>query len=191
MRSCDDRRSLMVRRVKGLSVTGAEATLLALAHELGSEAFEIACEDARRRQLPSIPALHAYLDRFAQRGRPGVTPMRRLLAELDPTHPSRSALEVKTRRLLVAHGITGFVREFPLGWNGRTHLFDFAFPAQKVILETNGRRWHDDAADFEHDHEKWSVPGRHGYRLVLATWVNVTQRPGELVDELRSTLSAR
>jgi hypothetical protein len=63
-------------------------------------------------------------------------------------------LEVKTRRLLVAHGITDFVREYPLEWCGRTYRFDFAFPARRLILETNGRRWHDDPKDYERDHEK-------------------------------------
>src|SRR4051794_26080213 len=61
-----------------------------------------------------------------------------LLGELDPKHPSRSTLEVLTRRLLVAHGITEFTREFPLAWMGRSSLFDFAFERQRTILETNG-----------------------------------------------------
>jgi len=76
---------------------------------------------------------------------------------------------VKTRRLLAANGITDYVRETPLAWEGREHHYDFGFERARVILETNGRRWHDDPNDFEHDHEKWSVPGRHGYKLVLAT----------------------
>ena len=113
--------------------------------------------------------------------------MRRLLDQLDPKHPSRSTLEVKTRRLLVAHGITDFAREFPLDWNGRTYRFDFAFEAERTILETNGRRWHDDPADYEDDHEKWSVPGRHGYLLVLATWDKVTKHPIKLLEELATT----
>jgi hypothetical protein len=178
---------LMVRRYKGFRVTGVEATLVALAAVLDEEAFEIACEDARRRQLTSIPALRAYVERHGRAGRPGVTALRRLLRELDPAHPARSTLEVKTRRLLVAHGVTDFVREFPLAWNGRTHHFDFAFTEQRTILETNGRRWHDDAADYEHDNEKWSVPGRHGYRIVLATWDKVTRGPEQLLRELAAT----
>jgi hypothetical protein len=93
-------------------------------------------------------------------------------------------------RLLVANRLTGFTRELPLTWEGRTYFFDVAFERQRVILETNGRRWHDDARDYEFDHEKWSVPGRHGYRLVLATWGKVTRAPQELVRELTSTLSA-
>src|SRR5262245_48998047 len=60
VRYYDDRLSLMVRRIRGLAVTGVEATLMALAHELDDVAFEIACEDARRRRLTSVPALRAY-----------------------------------------------------------------------------------------------------------------------------------
>jgi len=183
------RAAFMTRRVRGFPVTGPEYSLLWLAHALDGEAFEVACEDARRRRLTSVAALQAYLDRFGRQGRPGVAPVRALLRELDPEHPARSALEVKTRRLLVAHGITGFVRELPLEWNGRSYLYDFAFVRERTILETNGRRWHDDPRDFEHDHEKWSVPGRHGYRLVLATWEKVTRAPDRLLRELTATMT--
>jgi len=152
--------ALMLRQLRGLRVTGVEPTLVILAATLDDEAFEIACEDARRRRLASVPALRAYLDRFAKAGRPGISAMRRLLGELDPTYPSRSTLEVKARRLFVANGVTNFVREFPLEWNGTTYRYDFAFPTTRTIVETNGRRWHDDPLDYEHDNEKWSVPGR-------------------------------
>jgi very-short-patch-repair endonuclease len=119
-----------------------------------------------------------------------VTALRRLLDQLDPEHPARSTLEVKTRRLLVSSGIDNFVREFPLPWNGRTYRYDFALPERRVILETNGRRWHDDATDYEYDNEKWSVPARHGYRIVFATWDKVTRGPGDLIAELTATLAA-
>jgi hypothetical protein len=185
-----DQSALMVRRHRGLRVTGVEATLVALGHALDAEAFEIACEDARRRRLTGVPALRNYLERFSRKGLPGVHATRALLDELDPVHPARSTLEVKTRRLLVAAGMTGFVREFPLEWNGRVHRFDFAFAADRTILETNGRRWHDDPSDYEHDNEKWSVPGRHGYRLVFATWDKVTHAPAELLGELAAARAA-
>ena len=82
------------------------------------------------------------------------------------------------------------MREHPLAWNGRRYAFDFAFLGRRTILETNGRRWHDDATDYEHDNEKWSVPGRHGFKLVLATWDKVTEKPEALLEELRATLAA-
>ena len=184
-----DVRSLMLRYVRGIPTTGVETTLLSLAASLDSESFEIACEDARRRRLTSVPGLRAYLDRYGRAGRPGVRELRRHLGTLDPTHASRSTLEVKARRLLASRGFGNFVREFPLEWNGRTYRYDFAFPGQETILETNGRRWHDDPADYEHDNEKWSVPGRHGFKLVLATWSKVTRHPDALLAELAETLS--
>jgi hypothetical protein len=123
----EDSATLMPRRHHGLRVTGVETTLAALAATLGNEAFEIACEDARRRRLTSVPALESYLARFARAGRPGISTLRDLLVQLDPVHAARSTLEVKTRRLLVANGFTDFVRELPLSWGGRTYRFDFAF----------------------------------------------------------------
>jgi very-short-patch-repair endonuclease len=184
----EDSRGLRVRVYQGVRVTGVEPTLVALGPALEDEAFEIACEDARRRRLTTVSALRVYLDAFP--GRPGSTTLRHLLGELDPVHPSRSTLEVKTRRLLVSHGLTDFTREFPLAWNGRRYLFDFAFERRRTILEINGRRWHDDVTDYEHDNEKWSVPGRHGYRIVFATWDKVTAHPAQLLDELATTLAA-
>jgi very-short-patch-repair endonuclease len=185
-----DREALMVRRHRGILTAGPEQTLVALAASLEGEAFEIACEDARRRRLTTVPALESYLRRFGRAGRPGVGAMRELLRELDPKRPSRSTLEVKTRRLLASSGMTGFTREFPLDWCGRTYLFDFAFEREHTVLETNGRRWHDDAVDYERDNEKWSVPGRHGWRIVFATWSKVTEHPRQLLDELAITMAA-
>ena len=182
--------ALMIRTMNAVRVTGVEATLMRLAYVLDEESFEVACEDARRRRLTSVAALRAYLRRFGRRGRPGVASMRRLLDQLDPVYAARSTLEVKMRRLLVGHGIEDFVREFPLEWNGRTYLFDFAFERERTILETNGRRWHDDAADYEGNNDKGSVPGHHGYRIVFATWDKVTRRPAELLRELAATMSA-
>jgi len=186
----ETRGALLRREHRGFPVTGPEPTLVALAATLDAEAFEIACEDARRRRLTSVPALHGYLARHGRTRRAGIFVMRRLLAELDPVHPARSTLEVKTRRLLAGSGLTGFVRELPLEWNGRTYLYDFAFEESRTILETNGRRWHDDPADYEHDNEKWSVPGRLGYRIVFATWDKVVRHPETLLRELSATLAA-
>jgi very-short-patch-repair endonuclease len=190
VRQSDDRAALMLRTVNGVRTAGVEATLLSLVASLDGEALEIACEDTRRRGLTSVPALNAYLKQFGRRGRRGMCALRELVGDLDPHHASRSTLEVKARRLLVARGFAGFAREFPLEWNGKEYRYDFAFEAERTILETNGRRWHDDPADYEHDNEKWSVPGRYGYRVIFATWAKVTRHPDELVAELEATLAA-
>ena len=180
----------MIRRVRGVAVTGIEATLVALASRLDATRLEVACEDARRRRLTSVSALRAYLDRHGRSGRAGSAPLGRLLRELDPKHPSRSKLEVLTRRLLVANGLGNFTREFPLEWRGRRYYFDFAFEPSRLIVETNGRRFHDDPIDYEYDQEKWSVPARYGYRVVFATWSKVNNTPHALCSEIRTALAS-
>jgi hypothetical protein len=49
----------------------------------------------------------------------------------------------------------------------------------------------DEPPNYERDHEKWSVPGLHGYRLVLATWNKITRQPGQFLRELRVAKAAR
>jgi hypothetical protein len=73
---------------------------------------------------------------------------------------------------------------------GSTRLCATAAAARRVGSGVFRRRWHDDAADYEHDTEKWSVPGRLGYRIVFATWDKVTECPAQLLAELTATLAA-
>ena len=173
----ENNNSLMIRRHHGVPVTAIEATLVTL----GRRPRHRSLRDRVRGRAAPAAHLRPRTPRLpgpVRRRRPGVSALRALIAEIDPVHAARSVLEVKTRRLLVASGFTDFVREFPLQWNGRSYRFDFAFVRQRTILETNGRRWHADADDYEFDNEKWNVPGRHGYRIVLATWDKVERAAG-------------
>lgn len=60
---------------------------------------------------------------------------------------------------------------------------------EETILKINGRRRHDDSSDYEHDDDKLSVPGRHGFRIAFATWRKVTQNGDALIEELDATLA--
>lgn len=189
---CRDEGAMMVRTYNGVRVVGVEACLVQLAAALhgddGDEALEIACEDARRRRLTGMPALRKYLDVHGGRGRDGVARLRALLDELDPKHPSRSTLEVKTRRLLAASGLPKFEREVPLTWRGTTRYFDFGRPDDKLVLECNSKRWHDDPADYVDYNDKASIPGKLGWTIIFITWDEVMKRPDKLVADIRAAL---
>jgi hypothetical protein len=69
--------------------------------------------------------------------------------------------------------------------------------AWRACTTANQRSWYGGQqilalapCDYERDNEKWSIPGRHGYRLIFATWEKVSERPNELVAELLAALSA-
>jgi hypothetical protein len=55
---------------------------------------------------------------------------------------------------------------------------------QLTRVETNGRRGHHDPADDEDDRRSAASRDAFGYRLVFATWDEVTPRPNELLREL-------
>lgn len=61
--------------------------------------------------------------------------------------------------------------------------------AEALETACEDARRHDDAADYEGDNEKWSVPGRLGYRIVFATWAKVDRHPDLLVRELTTSLA--
>jgi hypothetical protein len=86
--------------------------------------------------------------------------------------------------------LTDFVREYPIDDDSERVRFDFTFIHARVILETNGKRWHDDPADDRRDLRKWSIPARHGFRLVFATWSDVNDRPERFVADLRAALTS-
>ncbi|HEY1739094.1 MAG TPA: hypothetical protein VGI86_10305 [Acidimicrobiia bacterium] len=186
----DDRAALQVCRRNGFPVTSAAATLVALAASVAARALESAFESARRNRIVTVSSMRRYLDVYGRRGVRGAATMRALVDAVDPQAPSRSDLEVLTRQLLAAHKITGFVREYEMRWKGKPYFFDFAFLQQRVILETNSRKWHTDPLDYEPHNEKWSVPARYGWRIVFATWDKVLKHPDALIEELMVALAA-
>ena len=177
----DDRAAMMIRRIGGLQVTGVEATFVSLARSLDEETLEIACEDAS----PSA----AYVG-------PGPARLSRTVWSMPARVCRRAAIARSARPGERGPFHTGG-QDAPPARRERTHRAssavarrDFCFERAHTILETNGWRWHGDPVDYEGDNEKWSVPGRHGYKIVFATWAKVTERPAELVCELRAALVA-
>ena len=89
----------------------------------------------------------------------------------------------RARRLLVANGITDFVREFPLTWNGVIYHYDFTFASRRTILRTVAAGT-TTLATTSSTRKSGGRPGRLGHRIVFATWGKVTTRPEALRHEL-------
>ena len=66
---------------------------------------------------------------------------------------------------------------------------DFCFPASRLTLETDGRRWHDaeDARVF--DRRRANACASLGWRLLRFTWAEVLHNPAYVVSTMRAALS--
>ena len=152
--------------------------------------MEIALESARRERLVTTASVARALSSAGARGRGGADPLQALLTALGTQPPCESALEVLTARLLRASDLPAPQRQVEVVAFGSAYRLDFAWPAEGVALECDGRKWHE--LDFERDRRRWSaITAQTGYRFVWATWQAVNDTPERIVAELRELCSRR
>ena len=147
----------------------------------------------------ALPNGSSFLDRALQRhvrfptayrafcrnmGRTGSSAAGRLLVAA--ADRADSAAERLLVRILRRAGITGWVLGHPFGpWR-----IDLAFPCEKVAVEVDGWAWHVDAARFAGDRRKQNALVRSGWDPLRFTWHDLDGRPGEVVTEIETTLTA-
>jgi hypothetical protein len=116
-------------------------------------------------------------------GRRGVRMLRRVLAGLpDTSPPVRSELERRFLEIVREAGIP------PPVVNARIagHEVDFHWPAQRLVVETDGRATHDTATAFEHDRARDLDLHLAGWQVVRLTWSQVTREPYRVAALLRA-----
>ena len=68
---------------------------------------------------------------------------------------------------------------------------DVAWPDKRVVLELDGRKWHTMTRAFEDDRRRDQLGAAAGWQTIRASWQQVTARPDELVQVLRSVLGPK
>ena len=62
---------------------------------------------------------------------------------------------------------------------------DFFWPAQRLVVETDGYATHSTRDGFEHDRRLDATLARAGIRVQRFSWRQLTERPGEVVSTLQ------
>ena len=164
---------------RGVAVTTLERTIADLANVLPRGDLTRTIERADAQWLLDIDRTHA-----AASHRKGAALLREVSGAWAPA-PTRSELEDRLLLLLGDARISA-----PLV-NTRLHGFevDFAWPAQRLVAETDGHAFHSSHAAVERDRHRDAVLTLHGYRVLRFTWAQVTRRPEEVVGALRAALA--
>jgi hypothetical protein len=68
---------------------------------------------------------------------------------------------------------------------------DFCWPEYRLIVETDGRAFHDTYRGFENDRHRDRLLSLEGWTVIRFTWRDVTERPAEVIDQLRGLLQRR
>ncbi len=112
----------------------------------------------------------------------GAEKARRVIAMADPA--SGSVLESVLRVRLVLSGIPGFVTQAVLGPGLRV---DFCFAESSLVVEVDGKKWHQDAA---RDRARDKALALLGWRVLRLTWAEVVHHPGQAIEDIRTALAA-
>lgn len=167
------RRAIETTVRDAIPITTPMQTLADLAAVVPRPALERACETAEVLRLLDVGGL---------RGR-----LRALVEGLDTEITIRSALEARFLALCREHGLP-----HPLV-NTRIEdvEVDFCWPAARLVIETDGHRYHGTRAAFERDRARDARLIALGWRVVRVTHRRLIERPEEVAGLIRRLLSVR
>jgi very-short-patch-repair endonuclease len=178
-----------VTTVLGIPVTTVPRTLLDLAAVLPRHQFERAVNEAEIRRLRDPLSLAELVERHPHRS--GIRVARRVLEALRAgTSVMRSELEARFREHLRASGLPPAQLNASVLVNGCWFECDCVWPAQRLIVELDGRAVHDTAAAFERDRERDRTLHASGWRVVRVTWRQLHGDPEVVARDLRKLLGS-
>ena len=168
--------------LRRLPVTPVARTLLDLAAIVDFRTLRKALAEADHRKLLAPAAIEAELGR----GRRGSTALCRALAiHLPELAGAENDFEAEFLFLVERAGLpipepNAIVEGFKV---------DALWRDRKLIVELDGHATHATPVANEEDRRRELILRRAGYRVVRYTWQQVTQRPNDVVDDLRLALA--
>ncbi|MEY2475637.1 MAG: hypothetical protein QOG87_952 [Actinomycetota bacterium] len=179
--------------IEGLAVTTVPWTLVDVAAVASKARVRAALDDALAARLTKATEVGTCLATVARRGKPGVVKLARLLdRHAEGPVPPRSVLE----RYLV-EGLTAAGEPLP--------TLQFAFPGRypmpgcadgcyvdaKLIVETDGRRWHTRIADIARDRARDNEAARAGHQTLRFLHEHVVNDIDDVVATIREVRLGR
>jgi predicted transcriptional regulator of viral defense system len=168
----------------GIPVTTAARTLLDLAATLKERELHRALDQAEIRELTEYRALDAIAR--AHPGHRGAVNLARALTEhYAGTTLTRSELEERFLALCAAYGLPTPAVNAHVG----TLEVDFLFPRERVVVETDGFRFHGHRAAFERDRRRDAELTRAGYRALRFTHRQIVSEPAAVAATVAAALA--
>jgi hypothetical protein len=172
-----------IRRHRGIRVTSPARTLLEIAPRLTDRQLARIVNDARLEGLLRLSDLVELLDRL-----PHHKDARRLAVFAHATGgPTRSEFE----DAFLAFGERFGLPTPRVNVRIARHEVDALFPAQRVIVELDGYRYHHSRASFERDRERDAATLAAGHVTVRITWERLRDHPQREATRLHKILQAR
>lgn len=181
---------------EAVMIDGIPTTPVArLAVDLGAvvpfKRYDRAIGDVIRRELVTWQVLLQQLFLHSRRGRNGVGVLRALLTERYGEEVGESELERAFLRELLRRGLAEPVTQHVVrDRDGFIARVDFAYPALRIAIELDGRRFHDDTV-FEADRDKRDRLVAAGWAVHEVTWRMLFDHPEKVFRRIERTVAER
>jgi hypothetical protein len=177
--------------IDGIPCTTLPRTLFDLARTEPEARVVRAVKTARRRLGLTIGRLEAVVAALGKSGRGGTRVMRELLDELDADDyvPTESELEDLVLAVLDAFGVPRPGGQVTLGDDRPVGRVDFLYRREKVVIEAQSKRHHEDWEAQVADMDRRAELVAMGCRIVEVTWWQLVHEPERFVSRLRRALA--
>jgi putative AbiEi antitoxin of type IV toxin-antitoxin system/uncharacterized protein DUF559 len=176
-----------VRRHRRIPATSPARTALDLCSRLADRPARRAVRQALSTGLLNARQLLRILE--VQGQRPGARRLRRIVAA--GVAPTRSELEDVVLDLILAAGLGRPDVNVPIMLDGRRLVPDFRWPDRRLIVEADGRAWHDNKVAREDDAERQAVLEAHGERVVRVSWEQAVSHAAQTARRLQTAAGIR
>jgi very-short-patch-repair endonuclease len=179
--------SLSTVRRRGFVITNEAETILTLSRELRSDRLEGLVDWVLARQGCTVRELFKVVDMSP--GLPGVGKLRPIVEHRLPEayQPPTTKLERLLFRVLDDPRLPSYTRQMPIRFERLTATVDAYLPDWRLIVEGDGRRWHNRRADHERDRLRDNEATAHGYAVLRFTYEMLRDRPSECLDTVIRT----
>jgi very-short-patch-repair endonuclease len=164
----------------GIPVTTPARTLLDLAATLDTASLTRAVNEARLNRHLNLEDLAALLARSPGRATNRLKPL-----VTHATGPTRSRFEDAFRSFIDRHGLP----RPEANQRAAGHEVDALWREPRLVVELDGREYHDTEDAFEHDRDKDADLVAAGFRVVRLTWARLTQEPDREAARLRALVA--
>ena len=182
-----------ITECEGILVTTVSRTLIDVARCGSVVRVGSMLDQLVRTKRVTVEQVVDDFDELARRGRPGIATMRAVLEpRLGGSVVERSELERRGLGFLRRNGFDLTDVEFRPPWAGpQVARVDVADPRRRVVIEFDGRRWHDNDEAFERDRVRDQLAMAAGWIVVRITWHQLERESAATARRLRAILDSR
>lgn len=178
-----------VWRRNGVPVTSPARTIVDCAGDLDARGLAGLIEQAAVEGLLDVVAIDRVLDGPRRRG------TKKLLRALAPWRRYRRGIKIRSRMeakllpLLTEAALPIPQTNAKLRLGGKVYEIDFLWREQKLVVETDGGRFHDNPAAGGRDSDRNHALASAGYHLPRLGWEDLRDRPEATMREIARLLA--